>query len=75
MANDHVNNSETSQHICQWRRCLRNGLEFKAKYKLINHIRVHTGERPYRCTICQKEFARSENLKIHERIHTGYFYF
>ncbi|KAI1730322.1 zinc finger, c2H2 type domain-containing protein [Ditylenchus destructor] len=71
LSNDHVNASESNRHICLWSNCSREGVEFKAKYKLVNHIRVHTGERPYQCKDCLKYFARSENLKIHERIHTG----
>ncbi|XP_014238921.1 zinc finger protein ZIC 1 isoform X2 [Trichogramma pretiosum] len=73
ITNDHVGGPENSDHACIWKDCPRDGETFRAKYKLVNHIRVHTGEKPFKCEFpdCKKRFARSENLKIHNRVHTG----
>ncbi|XP_015270580.1 PREDICTED: zinc finger protein ZIC 5 [Gekko japonicus] len=70
---EHVGGPEQSSHVCFWEECPRQGKPFKAKYKLINHIRVHTGEKPFPCPFpgCGKVFARSENLRPARLSHTG----
>ncbi len=74
---EHVGGPDQLTHTCLWLDCPRHGRAFKAKYKLVNHMRVHTGEKPFPCPFpcCGKVFARSENLKIHKRTHTGFVHF
>ena len=38
---------------------------------MTKHTRVHTGDKPYKCNVCQKDFAIKENLDIRKKIHTG----
>ncbi|CAH1775452.1 unnamed protein product [Owenia fusiformis] len=52
-------------------KCTYCGKRFTNRANFTNHIRVHSGERPYSCNICQKTFAQSATLKTHARTHTG----
>ncbi|XP_070598694.1 zinc finger protein GLIS3 isoform X1 [Erythrolamprus reginae] len=69
----HIDQRKGEDFTCFWAGCPRRYKPFNARYKLLIHMRVHSGEKPNKCTFegCKKAFSRLENLKIHVRSHTG----
>ncbi|XP_049813357.1 zinc finger protein 853-like isoform X2 [Schistocerca nitens] len=55
--------------------CTECGKEYRTNYKLREHMRRHTGERPFRCSSCPKAFRSKIGLAQHEARHTGEFEF
>lgn len=53
-----------SIHVCPYENC---DMFFTRPFRLAQHIRTHTGERPYVCPAenCSKSYARQQHLKRH----------
>lgn len=61
-------NITMKSHACPVTQCMR---RFKRLEHLKRHMRIHTLERPFRCSYpgCQKNFSRSDNLSQHIKTH------
>ncbi|XP_076986766.1 uncharacterized protein LOC143658560 [Tamandua tetradactyla] len=52
-------------------KCKECGKTFNQTLHLIEHERIHTGEKPHKCDECGKSFRHSSYFFTHYRIHTG----
>ncbi|KAJ5160392.1 uncharacterized protein N7482_007396 [Penicillium canariense] len=66
--NDHIG-SRQKRYSCEWTDCSRKGQTHASAYALRAHMRSHTREKPFYCTLpeCDRNFTRSDALTKHMR--------
>lgn len=70
---DHLNEvhfgARKSKYQCDWAGCSRQGMVQPSRFALVSHMRSHTGEKPFYCSVpeCDRNFTRSDALAKHMR--------
>lgn len=52
----HIDQRKGEDFTCFWQGCTRRFKPFNARYKLLIHMRVHSGEKPNKCTVSKASF-------------------
>lgn len=53
----HIDQRKGEEFSCFWAGCVRRHKPFNARYKLLIHMRVHSGEKPNKCMVSQLAFV------------------
>ncbi|KAF5095126.1 hypothetical protein D0Z03_001908 [Geotrichum reessii] len=66
--NDHFG-LRRAKYSCEWEDCPRKGIHQPSRFALVSHMRSHTGEKPFYCSVpeCDRNFTRSDALSKHLR--------
>eukprot|EP00158_Paraphelidium_tribonemae_P009208 Partr_v1_DN28803_c0_g1_i1_m33398 putative Transcription factor len=69
---NHVDSNSQGGFVCLWENCIRRGVPFTKKSRMISHLTIHTGEKRFKCPIegCVKRFSRQDAMNTHVKTHS-----
>ncbi|KAK9381716.1 uncharacterized protein V2V93DRAFT_367663 [Kockiozyma suomiensis] len=67
---DHVG-SRKQEYTCLWQGCERLMRPFSQRQKIVRHLQIHTHDRPFTCSVCERKFSEHVVLAQHMRVHSG----
>lgn len=56
----HIDQRKGEDFTCFWAGCIRRYKPFNARYKLLIHMRVHSGEKPNKCMVSRTESSSQQ---------------
>lgn len=56
-------------HLGKLLECNECGKRFYAENSLAQHMHLHTGIKPHKCEVCNKQFARKDYVLSHQKVH------
>ncbi|CAG8671791.1 4998_t:CDS:2 [Funneliformis caledonium] len=73
VGDSHIGSGKAT-YSCDWEGCTRGQKPFTKRHKMYNHLRTHTGERPFICSVngCGKRFSRPDSLTTHVKTHSNH---
>ncbi|CAI2172735.1 3721_t:CDS:2 [Funneliformis geosporum] len=73
VGDSHIGSGKAT-YSCDWEGCTRGQKPFTKRHKMYNHLRTHTGERPFVCAVngCGKRFSRPDSLTTHVKTHSNH---